>query len=86
MLGEIKCAGAAGRLSRALLEESFEQRLEGGEEYAMRLSGGDGAQKRRMSKRKTPRRVYALPAQGQVKEQCVLGRVKERVTGDDVKW
>lgn len=40
MLGEIKCAGTAGRLSRALLEESFEQRLEGGEECAMRLPGG----------------------------------------------
>lgn len=34
----------------------------------------DSAQKRRMSKRKTPRRVYASPAQGQVREPMCLGQ------------
>lgn len=45
MLGEMKCAGVAGRLSRVLLEESSEQRIEGGKECAMRLSGGTGLRK-----------------------------------------
>lgn len=35
---------------------------------------GDRAQKRMMSKRKTPRRLYAFPAQGQVREPMCLGQ------------
>lgn len=73
MLGEIKCSGVAGRLSRALLEEFSEQRIEGGEECAMRLSRGQCSEKKD-EQEKDPKEMYALPAQGQVREPMCLGQ------------
>lgn len=71
ILGEIVCS-LRSTVSGVLLKESFQQRLEGGEECAVRLSGGTVLRKEGQSKKKTPRKVYALLAQGQTRGPMCL--------------
>lgn len=61
-MGEIKCAVVNSLVRGFLPDKSFEQRIEGSEEYALRLSGRR-VLRRVMNKRKTPRRVYVWPVQ-----------------------
>lgn len=67
-----------------LSEESLEQRIEGGEECAVRLSGGECLEKRD-EKRKTPRRVCAWPARVQARGPVCLCWSKGKVTGGEVR-